>query len=56
MANDNIQDIMLVYRGILETTRDVFGEENMTEDVIRSAICEAGSMAWRIASTSDKED
>jgi DNA replication protein DnaC len=31
MANDTtVQDIMLVYRGILETTRDVFGKENMT--------------------------
>ena len=56
MANDNVQDILLAYRGILEITRDVFGEENMTEDVIRSTICEAGSMAWRIASASDEED
>jgi hypothetical protein len=54
MANDTtVQDIMLVYRGILETTRDVFGKENMTEDVIRCVICEAGGMAWRMTNTEE---
>ena len=48
MANDTIiQDGMLVYRGILETTRDVFGDKNMTEEVIRTAVTEAGNMAWK---------
>ena len=55
MANDTtVQDILFVYRCMLEITRDAFGKENMTEDVIRGAIREAGSMAWRMADTDEK--
>lgn len=45
-----IQQVTLCYRIILETTRDVFGDENMSEDVMCRAISEASATVWHIAS------
>ena len=48
VTQDIIKKVMLVYRGSLEIARDVFGAKNMTEDVMRAAIGEAGSMVYRV--------
>lgn len=46
-VSDETANAIGAYKGILQATQEVFGEENMTVEVMRAA-CEAGSyIAWR---------
>lgn len=47
ITDEKAKNALLVYRGVLDTTADVFGKERMTDAVMAAAI-EAGSYAmWR---------
>lgn len=47
ITDEKAKNALLVYRGVLEMTADVFGKERMTDAVMAAAI-EAGSYAmWR---------
>lgn len=47
ISNPAIQDGVNAFTQILKAVRDTFGEENMTEAVMCSAIAEGGYAFWR---------
>lgn len=47
VSDSKTRDAVLAYASVLNFTKDIFGEENMTESVMTSAIKAGSFMAWR---------
>ena len=45
--NPDVKDAVVAYAAVLKATREVFGEENMTEDVMAHAVDAGSYIAWR---------
>ncbi len=45
--NPDVKDAVVAYAAVLKATREVFGEEKMTEDVMAHAVDAGSYIAWR---------